>query len=175
MIGSMAMPEHFGYADVFLKGPPRHRKDDLFRLKHPAMDAGHRAKIFAPFDALAGFSDAVAAREVLYAFKRELSEGEKEELDRRFGILHRLTWNSRLARENRVPVTVTYYVPCRDQNSFSYGCRGQYVSVSGICRKVDMKSLQVDEKKIPLAEIIAIETGKTVDGRNIFEWETEAP
>ena len=36
-------------------------RNDSFRLRHPSMDPGKRAKIFAPFDALAGFSDALAA------------------------------------------------------------------------------------------------------------------
>ena len=59
-IGVMAMPANFKYRDVFLKGKPRHERSDRFWLRHPAMDVGHRAKIFAPFDALKGFSDAIA-------------------------------------------------------------------------------------------------------------------
>ena len=59
-IGELSMPEDFPYRDVFLEGRPRHEKTDPFRIRHPQMDVGKRAKIFAPFDALRGFSDALA-------------------------------------------------------------------------------------------------------------------
>ena len=91
MIGDMSMPAEFEYRDVFEKGQPAHLWYDRFRIRHPAMDCGRRAKIFAPFDALSGFSDAVSAKETPYEYRRELSDGEKDELDRRLGILHRLT------------------------------------------------------------------------------------
>ncbi len=175
MIGYMAMPADFEFKDLYAKGQPVHQWTDAFRLKHPSMDPGHRAKIFAPFDALAGFGDAVASKEVLYEFRREMSEEEKEELNRRVGILYRLTWNGKLARENRASVSVTYYIPCGDKDSFSYGYRGQYVTVSGICRKVGMKSILVDETAIPLKDIARIESNQTVDGRGIFDsWEVGA-
>lgn len=60
-VGVMAMPVNFRYRDVFLKGRPRHDRYDPFRIRHPRMDRRKRAKIFAPFDALKGFSEAVAA------------------------------------------------------------------------------------------------------------------
>lgn len=175
MIGYMPMPADFKYRDVFLKGQPEHTPWDAFRLRHPSMDTGRRAKIFAPFDALAGFDEAVAGKEVLYEFRREISEDEREELDRRLGILHRLTWNSRLARENAVPVSVTYYVPCEDPDSAAFGYRGRYVTVSGLCRGVGLHTVTVEEKRIPLEDIIAVESGKTFDGHSIFEsWEAGA-
>lgn len=175
MIGYMAMPVGFEYKDVFKKGRPVHKCFDPFRLKHPAMGTGHWAKIFAPFDALEGFDDAVAAKEVLYEFKRELGDDEKEELDRRLGILHRLTFNMRMARENQVSVTITYYIPCTDKDSFSYGYRGRYVTETGILWKIGMNAMTVDTSNIPLADIVDIESSKTVDGRNIFDfWEGEA-
>ncbi|MCR4903153.1 MAG: hypothetical protein K6A23_09855 [Butyrivibrio sp.] len=45
------------YRDVYMRGKPKHDKDDIFSIKHPAMDLGKRAKIFSPFDALKGFDD----------------------------------------------------------------------------------------------------------------------
>jgi len=174
MIGEMAIPDNFEYLDVYLKGPPVHQWPDAFLLKHPSMDSARRAKIFAPFDALAGFSDAIASKEILYEFRRELSEEDREELDRRLGILHRLTWNSRLSRENRVRISVTRFLPCTDPD-ISSGYRGLYVTVSGICRKVGVKSILVDETSIPFVDIASIETDMTVDGRNIFNlWESDA-
>ena len=172
MIGYMPMPADFKFKDLLINGPPTHKWNDPFRLHHPAMDLGHRAKIFAPFDALAGFDEAVARKEVLYEFKRELSDNDKEELDRRLGILHRLTWNSRMARENSVSVSITYYVPCMDRENISFGYRGQYVTVTGICRKVGLRTLIVDKHSIPLADIFSIESSKMFNSHNIFEsWE----
>lgn len=70
-VGVMKMPAGFRYREVFLKGKPQHDRLDSFSLRHPAMDAGKRAKIFAPFDALRGFSAALIAKE---ASIREESE-----------------------------------------------------------------------------------------------------
>ncbi len=60
-LGNTPMPDGFKYGDVFAKGRPRHQKTDPFRIRHPVMDPGKRAKIFAPFDALRGFSAAIMA------------------------------------------------------------------------------------------------------------------
>lgn len=168
MIGYMAMPADFEYKDVFLKGRPVHETFDLFRLRHPSMDSGRRAKIFAPFDALAGFDDAIASKEVLYEFRRELSDDEKEELDRRFAVLHRLAGNSRLARKNTVPVEITFFVPCADADCSSYGFRGRHVSLSGICRKVGFHSILVENTAVPLRDIVRMESPLEIGGRNIF-------
>ena len=64
MIGAMAMPADFQYRDVALRGRPRHERTDAFRSRHPQMDVGRRAKIFAPYDALAGFSGEVKKKEI---------------------------------------------------------------------------------------------------------------
>ena len=57
------IPSDFKYMDVFLKGRPAHGNNDLFSVKHPSMDLGRRAKIFSPFDALKGFSEAISETE----------------------------------------------------------------------------------------------------------------
>ena len=79
-LGEMTMPANFRYREVFSLGRPRHRQGDSFAQKHPAMDRGKRAKIFSPFDALRGFSDAVAAKDVQYENRPELTEEEKLEM-----------------------------------------------------------------------------------------------
>lgn len=160
----MTMPANWGYADVFLRGYPRHERFDSFRLRHPSMDNGRRAKIFSPFDALKGFSEAVAAKEVLYEFKRELSEEEKEELNRRLGVLQKLTYNGRMARANKVTASITYYVPCSDKDNFSYGYRGQYLTETGIVWRIGMRDVTIGEKRIPLVDIVAIESDGLFDG-----------
>ena len=169
MIGAMAMPVDFEYADVFAKGQPKHQVYDSFWAAHPPMDQGHRAKIFAPFDALDGFDDAILGKEVLYEFRRELSEEEKDELDRRIGILHSLIRNTRRAREAHIKVTVTYYIPCKDKGNDSFGYRGQYIQLYGICWGLDMSSIQIDDILVPTDDIVSIESETSVDGRNIFD------
>ena len=62
-IGMMAMPADFRYREVFLKGRPKHDRLDAFRIRHPQMDVGKRAKIFAPFDALSGLHERLAQAE----------------------------------------------------------------------------------------------------------------
>ena len=125
-VGAMAMPVDFRYKEVFLKGKPQHDRFDPFRLKHPRMESGHRAKIFSPFDALKGFNEAVASKNVIYEHMIELCQDDREELDRRLQILKNLTWNSHMARINRAYVTVTHYVVCSDKNNEAYGERGLY-------------------------------------------------
>lgn len=60
-VGSMHMPADFPHRDLFLKGRPQHDPLSLFRIRHPRMPCSRRAKIFAPFDALKGFSEMIGA------------------------------------------------------------------------------------------------------------------
>ncbi len=53
----------FPYAPLLVRGRPERREE---ALKHPPMDRGHRARIFAPFDALDGFSDLVRQKDRLF-------------------------------------------------------------------------------------------------------------
>ena len=159
-IGVMTMPADFRYREVFLKGKPRHDQYDPFRIRHPRMNQGHRAKIFAPFDALKGFNEAVSAKEVLYESRIELSPEDAAELDRRLSILHNLTYNSRMARANRVQVSVTYYQPCLDPNRDDYGLRGQYQTITGICWNVDAevnRTITIDRMKLSLGDVLRID------------------
>ena len=57
------LPENFRYKEAFYLGRPAHQEWDAFRCRHPAMDSGHRAKLFSPFDALRGFDEALQAQE----------------------------------------------------------------------------------------------------------------
>ena len=172
-LGEMAMPANFRYREVFSQGRPRHRQGDLFAQRHPVMDIGKRAKIFSPFDALRGFSDAVAAKDVQYVNRPELTEEEQLEISRRLSILWELTKNGRLARANRVQVRVTYFAPCEDRDSFSYGCRGREETVFGICRRVDdavSRTLTVGDTAVRFQDITAIEADRIFDE----DWERDA-
>ncbi len=159
-IGVMPMPADFRYRKVFLKGKPGHGGNDPFLIRHPRMDRGHRAKIFSPFDALKGFGEAVSSKDVLYWDRVVPGQEKSEEISRRLQVLRRLTRNSRMARENRVQVSVTWYEPCSDENSEAYGTRGLYRTVTGICRNVDSevtKTILVDDLRIPLDAVCGIE------------------
>ena len=158
IVDGKLIPLQFPYLDVLLQGRPLHGTDD-FSFRHPQMERGKRAKIFAPFDALDGFSAHIAGKNILYGDRVFPDEKEKEELNRRLSILHSLTFNSRMAKRNRIAVTVTYFVPCTDEHSFACGVRGQYVSVSGIVRKVDMdvtRTISVDQTPILFDDILSI-------------------
>ena len=170
----MAMPVNFPYRDVFLKGKPQHDRFDPFSARHPKMSNGRRAKIFSPFDALKGFSEAVSSKDVLYEERRELNPEDRQELDRRLHILKGLTFTGRMARENHVVVTVVYYTPCADENSEAFGRRGSYGEITGVCRGVDEihGTVLVDHQRIAFEDILRIEN----DG-GVFQkdWPSDDP
>ena len=97
MIGYMPMPADFRYKDLFYAGRPVHQKYDDFWCRHPNMDLSRRAKIFAPFDALKGFSDAVSSKRIQYEEKREQSTQQTELLEEQLAHLACMTENSRKA------------------------------------------------------------------------------
>ena len=125
------------YIQISEKGKPQHTKFDNFYRKHPFMDVGKRAKIFAPFAALRGFDGCILDKEVQYQPKIILDEEVTDEIAQQLEVLHGLTINSRAVRNNHVVVSVTYFIPCSDKNHEAYGYYGQYVTVSGVCKKVD--------------------------------------
>ena len=136
--GMTEIPCGFRYKDIFMKCRPRHRRYDDFYIRHPFMDTGRRAKIFAPFDALSGFYELVLSKEIRYVEKTELCEDKENELDRRLRRLKELVGNSNDARERNISVDVTYFTPCTDVLSEAYGGElGQYVTVRGVVQEVD--------------------------------------
>ena len=159
-LGTIPMPRDFKYRDIFLPGRPQHQKTDSFRSRHPAMPVGKRAKIFAPYDALKGFSDAVAAKNVAYESRRELSEEDRRRLDGQLAELRRRTAGGRRSRADLPPVTVTYFVPCADVFHEAYGSRGQYRTLTAPCLGLDTevsRTLRLEGAVIRLADILRIE------------------
>ena len=75
-----ALPQNFKYREAYRQGRPQHQKADPFRVRHPSMDIGRRAKIFAPFDALRGFSAALLAQDALQAARGEPEEEDAPDL-----------------------------------------------------------------------------------------------
>ena len=172
--GYMLMPDNFRYKTVCLRGRPTHNKNEVLYHRHPSMPLSQRAKIFSPFDALTGFRDAIASKDVIYEFRRELNVEDKAELNRRLNILRGLTYNGRMARKNNVTVTIKYYLPCPDKFNEAYGYRGQYVSITGIVRNIDIEvthSVILDNSKILLTDIFSFESGCVIGGKNIFDKE----
>lgn len=147
------------YRAALSRGRPRHGRCDDFSLRHPPMSLSQRAKIFSPFSALRGFEEAIDAKQRLYVEKRELNEEEQTALDRALTLLHERTRNLRLAKERPLTATVTYYVPCMDENHEAYGCRGSYERCTGVVRKVDpvlYKTLRIGDKEIEISDIAEI-------------------
>ena len=155
----MQIPQGFIYRRAFLHGRPKHTKFDDFYIRHPFMDHEKRAKIFAPFDALAGFNELILSKEVHYVEKMELDEDRENDLDRKTEILSSAVKNSRDAREKSIEISVTYYVPCTDVLHDAYGVRGQYVTEKGILWKVDtvFRRLKVNNTIIDFDDIYNID------------------
>lgn len=124
------------YGNIIFQDRPVH-EGDVFSRKHPKMSQLNRAKIFAPFAALVGFDERVRRKEVIYVAKHELDADEEWELNHALYDLHCLTANSRLARANRVYVSVEFFVVCTDAENEAYQVKGQYSTVTGIVLKVD--------------------------------------
>ena len=126
-----------------------HRYDDIIHFphhqsaKHPRMSMEERAAQFSPFAALTGYGAVIAETGRLTEKKIELTDGQKDEIDR--------TLNG-LLRSGRA-AAVTYYQPDEKKDG------GRYVTVTGAIRRVDpAEGLLVLEggRKIPLADVTKI-------------------
>ena len=140
-------------------GRPKHGRCDDFSLKHPRMLLSQRAKIFSPFAALKGFEEAIDEKVQVYVEKRELNDEEQKALETALLRLHDLTANLRMAKENHVTATVTWFVPCADENHEAYGRGGSYERYTGTVWKVDpilTKSLLVGDRTIEFFELADI-------------------
>lgn len=147
----------FGYSDLLGLERPVHA-DDLFSRRHPKMAQLNRAKLFAPFAALAGFDSAVRAKEIRYVPRRIPDAEETEALDRALNLLYRATWCGELARRNRIPVRVEYFEVCADVNHEGFGRLGLYRVETGVVRRVDpvAQVLAVGDRVIPFADLAAV-------------------
>ena len=161
----MVIPTGFKYKDVYERGRPQHKTWDSFKLKHPPMSASRWAKIYAPFDALKGFDDAIGAQEELPVRKPDLGEFEKEELDRKLGILAGLTRNGKEARKNQIKVTVEYFETvdggsgCEEIESFEE--LGKIRVLSGQVWNVDAiltHTIKIDNEVIDMTDLLSLES-----------------
>ena len=139
----------FAYGDIVDLQRPVHG-GDVFSRRHPPMARLNRAKLFAPFAALSGFSDAIRQSEICYLPRRRLSADEARRLNR---LLNALC----LAAAARRPAmaSVVYFVPGPGEGRER---PGRYFSETGPVRGVDpvRRALRVGERAIPLADICAV-------------------
>lgn len=131
-----------------------HRYDDILMLshhvsrRHRQMSMSERAAQFSPFAALTGYDAAVRETARSTEEKRELSEEEKQILDRQVYLLTENAWQ-------KPAVEVTYFKP----DGLKAG--GSYISLSGRFRGINTeKGLLVFEDKtaVPLSDIMSIQT-----------------
>ena len=128
--------------------------NDLLDLPHhvsesrPQMPMSDRAAQFSPFAALTGYGDAIAETARLTEQRVEVSEEERELLDRKQQYLLSMV-------TDRPEVTVTYFVPDARKAG------GAYVIRNGRLEKVDLSERLMyltDGTVIALDEIIGIES-----------------
>ena len=154
---NITIPEVFRYKEVLRRGKPVHEKFDSFSIRHPSMPLEKRAKIFSPFDALKGYNEAISSKEVIYEYRRTLSDEEKLILDQKLCLLRQLTANSKTSRASSIPVEVTYFHLLEDPDT--QGVKGSYLTDRGFLKKVDVFSRMLilnDDTRIPIDDIISI-------------------
>ena len=117
----------------------------------PRMPRQNRAKIFAPYQALKGFSEAIHAKDTVFVPRLELAEYAQECLDRRLRQLRR--WDT---------VTVTWFQVKPGEADRDLG---QYVTVTGTVERVDpvFRVLLIGRQRIPMEEITELR-GERFDG-----------
>ncbi|MCC6095116.1 MAG: hypothetical protein LIV24_08905 [Eubacterium sp.] len=139
---------------------------DPFSLRHPKMARGNRAKLFAPFDALAGFDESMDAETVLTVHPAELSEDMKKELDEKLALLVRRFEKlpkKRLDRKGLLQISVLYFEEDAQQTLLKNdGVRGNYRWISGDLLDIDSvrKTICLNGRNLDISRIYAIETGQ---------------
>lgn len=116
--------------------------------KRPQMSMLDRAAQFSPFAALTGYDDAIHETGRLTDKKIDLSEEEKEALDRKQQILM-----ERLG--DHPALTVTYFVPDAKKSG------GAYLTKIGNLKRIDEYErwmMLTDGTKIPLDDVADIES-----------------
>ena len=123
------------YEKLLASERPTHDQDD-FSAKHPPMPREKRAKLFAPFDALTGYNEALDEQEIVWQERAELGEAKRQELDDKLQQLWRLykerKRSGKWAFEPPV-VTVTYFEEAPGQDG-----RGLYRTLTGAVVKMDL-------------------------------------
>ncbi len=117
--------------------------------RRPKMQRQDRAKIFAPFAALSGHSEAVHARETVLVPRAVLTPTAQEVLDKRLRDLRKGDF-----------VTAIWFVPVSTQGEEPLG---QYVTAAGVFQKMDVYGgmLYLENQTVPLKELAELRCSKT--------------
>ena len=123
------------YEKLLASERPVHDQD-AFSAKHPPMPREKRAKLFAPFDALTGYNEALDEQEIVWQERAELGEAKRQELDEQLQRLCRLYQERRRGGKwsfEPPVVTVTYFEEAPGQDG-----RGLYRTLTGAVVKMDL-------------------------------------
>lgn len=115
---------------------------------HTRMPLENRAAQFAPFAALTGYEEAVEEAHRLTDHRPELSDEEKDALDRAL---------RQALEEKERPVTITRFIPDARKEG------GRIVTKKGQIRRLDAYRRRLvleDGDRIPLDEILDLQSGK---------------
>lgn len=125
------------YSDIIDMDPP-------VSLKYPKMPKESRAKEFAPFDALTGFTDLIKENGNILQEKILLDEAIQNRLDARFNIL--------LKNIDLKPlVSITYFLSKKNTE-------GNYVIANGYVKKIDL-----------IKRVIILKEGTIINFDNIID------
>ena len=129
-----------------------HRYDDILELPHPVssrhapMSLTDRGAQFSPFAALTGFGAAIDETGRLTDVRIEISEEEKERLNRKLLYLHQQF----ICPE----ITVAYFLPDEKKEG------GAYIRVTGKLQKIDRLTQHIvldDGRQIPMENLVEID------------------
>lgn len=134
-----------------------HKYDDIIEVQYPfkdiekirTMTIEERAKIFAPFAALKGHSEAIAARQKIVASKVELSEESAQQMD------YSLMDIDNQLKNGKHPIIKLIYF----KQDVRLKDKGEYIELSGVVAKLnkELRWIQIVNKKINLDDICMLE------------------
>ena len=130
------------YDDILLLSPP-------VNPRHPPMPRPDRAKQFMPFAALRGYDEAIAEKEIIFEPRAELSDEQRDRLDRAFRRLR-----AALARGERPRVAVCCFFV---RPGWEDACppMGRYRRIAGAAEKMNLETgrLRVNGEWLALADV----------------------
>ncbi len=134
-----------------------HKYDDIIEVQYPfkdiekirTMTIEERAKIFAPFAALKGHSEAIAARQKIVTSKVELSEESAQQMD------YSLMDIDNQLKHGKHPIIKLIYF----KQDVRLKDKGEYIELSGVVAKLnkELRWIQIVNKKINLDDICMLE------------------
>lgn len=128
------------------------RYDDIINrprpeTKHPHMNTADRAKIFSPFAALKGHTEALQHKEIHRTNRIDLSDEMASALNEKLALL-----------EKGQSITVTYFFSDPGPDGSGGFAEGLYLTYSGIVQKIDtpFRTIKIDDYEINLNDIVDI-------------------